>query len=244
MALQLYGDLNSQPSRSVYIFLKKNNIPFEYKEVRLFMGEQYSEEYQKINPLGKVPVIKDGDFVLAESVAILKYLAGKYRTPEHWYPTELQQRARVDEYLAWQHFSLRPQAAKVFMIKGLVPVVAGRPEPEASVKEAVDELNQSLEKFQQKFLQDKPFVVGAEISLADLVAIVELMQPLGAGYDPLDGRTPLMAWRERVKAAVGQGLFDEVHAPVLNTQQSLQWITQNQPALFEGLKKIILKKGK
>ncbi|XP_072099839.1 glutathione S-transferase theta-1-like [Mobula birostris] len=244
MALQLYGDLSSQPCRSVYIFLKKNAIPFEYKEVQLIMGEQYSAEFQKINPLGKVPVIKDVDFVLTESVAILKYLAGKYQTPNHWYPSELQLRSRVDEYLAWQHTNLRPHASKVFLLKGLVPVIAGKLESDAGPTAAVNELSHSLGRFEQKFLQDKPFIAGAEISLADLVAIVELMQPLGAGYDPLDGSSSLTAWRERVISAVGQGLFDEVHEPVLNTQQRLKWIAENQPALLDGLKTMLLKEGK
>lgn len=42
--------------------------------------------------------------------------------------------------------------------------------------EAMEELNLAIQKLEDKFLQDKPFLIGPEISLADLVAIVELMQ--------------------------------------------------------------------
>lgn len=49
MALQLYLDLLSQPCRSVYIFAKKNNIPFEFKQVSLAEGKFVS--HNPANPL-------------------------------------------------------------------------------------------------------------------------------------------------------------------------------------------------
>lgn len=41
------------------------------------------------------------------SVAILLYLTHKYKVPDHWYPQDVQACALVDEYLAWQHTTLR-----------------------------------------------------------------------------------------------------------------------------------------
>ena len=40
MGLELYLDLLSQPCRSIYIFARTNNIPFEFKHVELFKGEE------------------------------------------------------------------------------------------------------------------------------------------------------------------------------------------------------------
>lgn len=48
------------------------------------------------------------------SVAILKYLAEKNQVADHWYPKDLQKRAYVDRFMAWQHLNLRLFGAMVF----------------------------------------------------------------------------------------------------------------------------------
>ena len=49
------------------------------------------------------------------SIAILLYLTRKFQTPDHWYPSDLQERARVDEYLSWQHMDTRMAGSKVYL---------------------------------------------------------------------------------------------------------------------------------
>uniref|UniRef100_A0A8C3H5H9 GST N-terminal domain-containing protein n=1 Tax=Chrysemys picta bellii TaxID=8478 RepID=A0A8C3H5H9_CHRPI len=67
MVVELFLDLRSQPCRALFIFAKKNNIPFEFKDVELLKGHHLSEEFGKVNVLKKVPALKDGAFTLAES---------------------------------------------------------------------------------------------------------------------------------------------------------------------------------
>ena len=50
------------------------------------------------------------------SAAIMTYLVDKYHLPDHWYPKDLQKRAKVDEYLHWHHNNLRKEA-KLFYYK-------------------------------------------------------------------------------------------------------------------------------
>ncbi|XP_006640322.1 glutathione S-transferase theta-1-like isoform X1 [Lepisosteus oculatus] len=239
MVLELYLDLFSQPCRSVYIFAKKNNIPFEFKKVALAEGQQYEEDFGKINPLRKVPVMKDDAFILAESIAILSYLAQKFNMPDHWYPCDLQKRARVNEYLSWQHIAIRMQGSKYFWFKLMVPIITGEEVPKEKMDSLLEDLNMSLKLFEEKFLQDRPFIIGEQISLADLVAIVEMMQPVGAGLDIFAERPKLSVWRDRVKQAIGKELFDEAHKTIMNAKDLPKIFEQN--GMLEFLKPRIQK---
>ncbi|XP_066221592.1 glutathione S-transferase theta-1 isoform X1 [Saccopteryx leptura] len=218
MGQELFLDLLSQPCRAVYIFAKKNGIPFELRTVELLKGQHLSNAFAQINPLKKVPVLKDGDFTLTESVAILLYLTRKYKVPDHWYPQDLQARARVDEYLAWQHTTLRRNCLRALWHKTMFPVFLGEAVSPEMLAATLAELDVTLQILEDKFLQNKAFLVGPHISLADLVAITELMHPVGAGCQIFEGRPKLAAWRQRVEAAVGADLFQEAHEIILKAK--------------------------
>ncbi|XP_076159168.1 glutathione S-transferase theta-1b [Alosa pseudoharengus] len=222
MALELYLDLFSQPARSVYIFAKINNIKFDFKKITLFAGEQYGDEYGKINMMRKVPAMRDGEFYLAESIAIMMYLSEKFQTPDHWYPTDIQKRARVNEYLSWQHTAVRMHGTRVFWLRLMIPKMLGEEVPKDKMAAALEDLDGSLQLIEEKFLQDRPFIAGNDISLADLVAIVEIMQPVGSGLDVFEKRPKLSGWRNRVRAAIGPELFDEAHQIILSAQEMVK----------------------
>lgn len=233
MGLELYLDLLSQPCRAVYIFAKKNGIPFQLRTIELLKGQQYTDAFAQVNPLRKVPALKDGDFVLAESVAILLYLSRKYKAPDHWYPQDLQTRARVDEYLAWQHTALRSCCTRAMWQKMMFPVFLGQPVPPEMLASTLAELDGCLQMLEDKFLQDQAFLTGPHISVADLVAITELMHPVSAGCKIFESRPKLAAWRQRVEAAVGENLFQEAHEVVLKAKDMPPLM---DPTLKEKLK--------
>ncbi|XP_010874550.1 glutathione S-transferase theta-1a [Esox lucius] len=240
MPLELYLDLHSQPCRSVFIFAKKTGIPFDFKFVDLFSGQQYRDDFGKISVVRKVPVMRDGDFILTESVAILQYMAEKFGTLDHWYPADLQKRARVNEYLSWQHAAMRAHGSKVFWFRAMVPILSGSEVPKEKMNSAMEDLTLSLKVFHEKFLEDKPFIIGEKISLADLVAIVEIMQLVGTGLDVFENRPSLSAWRDRVKNEIGGALFDEAHKAIMHVDSLPQTFEKN--GMLEFIKPKFLKK--
>ncbi|XP_062177041.1 glutathione S-transferase 2-like isoform X2 [Alnus glutinosa] len=79
--LKLYSNWRSSCSRRVRIALNLKELKYENRAVNLLKGEQFSPEFRKLNPLGYVPVLVDGDIVLSDSFAIIMYLEEKY--PQH-----------------------------------------------------------------------------------------------------------------------------------------------------------------
>ncbi|KAK7929803.1 hypothetical protein WMY93_006198 [Mugilogobius chulae] len=233
MALELFLDMMSQPCRSVYMFAKKNNIPVEVKTVSLMNGEHYTEEFGKINPIRKVPALKDGDFCMGESVAMLQYMAERFKTPDHWFPADLQKRARVNEYLCWQPTGIRMHGSKLLYLKLMLPIVFKVEVPEQKMKDALEDLDSSLKVIEDTFLQDKPFIIGDQISIADLVAVVEVMQPFAAGVDVFKDRPRLSAWKDRVVQAVGKELFDEAHESIMGAKEAVKLIDSSKLEHFK-----------
>jgi glutathione S-transferase len=71
----------------------------EIKVVNIPKGQQFSEEFAKVNPLKKIPVLVDGDLVVTESRAILAYLVNSRKPGDPLYPNDPRKRAVVDSRL-------------------------------------------------------------------------------------------------------------------------------------------------
>ncbi|XP_036278820.1 glutathione S-transferase theta-2B isoform X1 [Pipistrellus kuhlii] len=214
MGLELYLDLLSQPCRAVYIFAKKIGVPFELRPVELLKGQHL----QGFLPAGSpqvVPILKDGDFILHQSVAILIYLSCKYQAADHWYPADLQARARVHEYLGWHADFIRGTFGVSLWTQVLAPHI-GAPVPEEKVTRNRAAVDSALQQLEEQVLGDKAFLAGPQLTLADLLALEELMQVVAMGRDVFAGRPRLAAWRGRVEAVLGADLCREAHGPILN----------------------------
>ncbi|MBA0869945.1 hypothetical protein Goshw_005646 [Gossypium schwendimanii] len=91
--LKLYSYWRSSCSFRIRIALNLKGLEYQYIPVNLLKGEQFSPEFQKLNPIGYVPVLVDGDMIISDSFAIfMVYLEEKY--PQHpLLPSDLAKRA-------------------------------------------------------------------------------------------------------------------------------------------------------
>ncbi|CAH1801026.1 unnamed protein product [Owenia fusiformis] len=218
MVLRVYYDLMSQPCRAIVMFLKLNHIPYEDKIVALRKGEHFEEPFTKLNPFQRVPVIDDDGFVLTESVSILKYLCRKYKLADHWYPQELKKQARCDEYLNWQHWNTRMNAAMVFRTIAIDTRMTGKPVDTEKLKMHRHQLETTLDFLENVYLKRGRFLTGDEISIADILGVCELMQPYIIGQDVRDNRPRLKQWMNGTIERL-QPHFDDTHKVIMKARE-------------------------
>lgn len=96
MSLKLYSFWRSSASYRVRIALNLKGLKYDYLPVHLTRdgGEQNQPAYRALNPQGRVPLLVDGDFKVAQSLAILDYLEALQPQPP-LIPAQPTQRARV-----------------------------------------------------------------------------------------------------------------------------------------------------
>ncbi len=88
--------------------LKELDAPHEQIVVDFPGGENNSPEFRAINPMGKVPVLVDGDVVVTETAAICAYLADKFADKGLAPPLGSTERGKYYRYLFFTHVTLEP----------------------------------------------------------------------------------------------------------------------------------------
>ncbi len=175
-------------NRKVEAFIKHYDLDVEIHQVNFREKENKTDEFLAMNPMGKVPVLVDGDLNLPESNAILTYLATVF--PEtNALPTDPKGRAEVDRWLHWQNCHLMP---------AMGALKTGEETDLESVK--------PLYKVLDKQLQDRDYICG-DLSVADFAVAAYTLTKLGRKMDYSDVPN-VAAWRDRVAALKG---FVETH---------------------------------
>lgn len=195
----------SPPARAVLMTVNILGLNIETKEVNTLAGDQHKPEFLEKNPLHTIPALEDGDFVLADSHAILTYLVSKYGAEKRatYYPSDLRTRATVDQRLFFDATLLFPKIRSI-VISVLKDGAAGpSPQQIAEVNEAYG--------FAEKYLERTPFIATDHITVADIscvssVSTLDVFVPVGEEFPKL------REWWEKLQA---QEWYEKANVPGL-----------------------------
>jgi glutathione S-transferase len=118
-SITLHGTALSGHTHRVELLLRALDLPYRFvpapPEVRR------SGAFLALNPLGQIPVLQDGDVTLADSNAILVYLAERYAAGSTWWPREAVAAARVQRWLsiAAGEVAYGPNLARLIVTRGV-----------------------------------------------------------------------------------------------------------------------------
>jgi glutathione S-transferase len=187
--MKLFNVAYSGNSYKVRLLLSHLAIPCEIVEVDILKGESRTAEFLKINPNGRTPVLDDDGFVLAESNAILAYLARGTK----YLPEERQKFALIFQWMFFEQYSHEPFiATSRFWLQH---------KPDSPEKTAVLAARRdggwAALKIMEDHLAANSFFVG-DYSIAD-IALFAYTHVSHEGGFPLDDFPKTRAWLDRVK---------------------------------------------
>lgn len=190
--IRLYRAPLSGHAHRVQLFLALLALPTELVEVDLRNGEQKTEAFLRLNPFGQVPVIDDDGTVVADSNAILVYLAKRYGEGR-WLPEDPLGAARVQRWLsvAAGEIAHGPALAR------LIAVFGAPYEPALPTRRA-----HHLFHVMEQTLVAQPYLAGETPTIADVAAYTYIAHAPEGGVS-LDDYAKLRTWLARVEALPG-----------------------------------------
>ena len=203
--MELFWISGSPFSWRVMLTLEIKEIPYTSRLLEASKGQLKAPEYLALNPRGKVPALRDGDFVLYESLAIMQCLECKYPAKPLFGRTPRETGAIwrvISEFGAYLHMPLS-------RVSG--PFLFGKSEEKASdIRVALPEVHGGLEKLEAA-AANSAWLGGKAVTAADVAIYPVLMlllrasakkeaEPFKLGLLPFEDRYPrLGAWMERIE---------------------------------------------
>lgn len=216
MAITIYWWGGSCPSWRVLMTLEHKQLAYESRVLDMSKREHKSAEHLAMNPRGKVPVLRDGDFSLYESIGIIAYLEAKYperpvlgRTPE-------------ETGVIWRTISEVVSYLEPALDKVCIPIYRGTAAEQVdAVRAAAREVADQLAPFEKRLAQSA-WLVGDSPSAADYALVPQvghlyraMSKPVAQDLDlelvAIGSHFPAMsAWWDRIRALPN---FDRTYPP-------------------------------
>jgi glutathione S-transferase len=216
MSIEVFWASGSPFSWRVLLALEAKRLPYESHLIQFSKGENKTPAFLAMNPRGQVPVLRDGDEVVYESIAVLAYLDRKYPEPPLFGRTPAEAGAvwrLVCEQLAYLDEPVE---------RYILPLYAGRAHEKADeVRGAIPPIKEELARL-ESLLGAREWLAGRALSAADLAAFPQLKsleraasKPQAPDFDlgllPIAERYPAIGrWVARIEALPG---YDRTYPP-------------------------------
>jgi glutathione S-transferase len=191
MKLYYFESLNGRKACAVAKYL---GLPVEQVRIDLGKGENRTPDYLAINPNGKVPALADGDLRLWEANAIMAHLA-RVAGSDLW-PRDDDRQIELTRWLSWDAWHFTRHGATLVFQHIIRPRFLGA-EPDAKAVEEATGFFKQFAAVLNGHLQDRRYVLGDTLSIADFALAATLPQADQARI-PVKGFAEIERWHDRL----------------------------------------------
>jgi glutathione S-transferase len=182
MMITVYGRNTSVNVQAVMWCIAELGLDHERLDFGGAFGKTDTPDYRSMNPHGLVPTIKDGETVVWESAAIIRYLACKYGDDAFW-PREPGKRAGLDMWAEWARSTIYPDFISTVFIQSVRTAKSSR--NFAAVAAAEARLGKSVPLLDAR-MGEGPWLGGEAFTFADIACGVLMHRYFTLEHDRAD----------------------------------------------------------
>mgnify|MGYP003129207117 CR=1 FL=1 len=205
--IQLYDYVLSGSCYKVRLFLSMIGKEYETIPVDYYPGSEHkTSEFLEINPLGQIPVLRDGDLTLRDAQAILVYLAAKYDAGRTWYPEDAKTQGQIAMWLSFAGGEIMNSSAA--RLHDMLFYDFDIDKVRKAARSAFRVLDDHLT---DREIAGADWIVGNAPTVAD-IACFPYVALSGDGGITLDDYNAVRRWIARIKKIPGFTLMPGIHA--------------------------------
>ena len=196
--MKLWGNIISQPSRTLQYILAKLEVDHEFVHTGI-PDVTRSEQFKKdVNHRGQIPVLEVDGEKFTESAAIARFLLDSYDKDETLLPrTDRKHRAKVEALLDMNGTIFRQPFIRAYLTIVVFPM-RGAPAPDEETKEKLIAGVHEQLKFLDETVKEKGFLAGSEMTIADVQVYNEVTNVVTILALDLNEYPNLLEWRQKV----------------------------------------------
>lgn len=191
--LYLYGHLKATCAQRILILLEELDLKYTFREVDIFGGEHKTDSFKKLQPFGKIPVVKYGDKTLFESRTILRYVSKNNRLQHDLFGDIM-----TDQWLEVESHNFNPPASKIVYEQMFKKMMKGGVPDMEVVNTALEQLEAVLDVYETQ-LSTNEYISGDDYSIADICHIPYAYLLIKCGHKDIFKKRPAVYnWLKRL----------------------------------------------